>query len=139
MKKIERIGFRDFFGELMNGKLVGYKCKDCGKYTCPPQSVCQECGSENIELAELRNKGTLRSFTVIYIPPTGLEDEAPYIVAFVETDDEPWLIGRLDYDPDKATQDLIGKKVSIGHQELHAVDYYPDKERRVVPLFKLEE
>ncbi len=132
-------GFKYFFNELKRGKLVGYKCNDCGAYTCPPQSVCQECGSENIELTELRNKGTLRSLTTIYIPPTGLEDEAPYTVALVETNDGPWIIGRLDHDPEKSGQDLIGKKVSIGCQELHPVDYYPDKEGRVAPLFKLEE
>jgi len=132
------MGFRDFFDKLREGKLTGYRCRDCGEYTCPPQSVCQECGSENIEVAELRMSGTLRSFTTIAIPPTGLEDEAPYTVALVETDDGPWIMGRLEIESDKTSQELIGKRVNIGHQVLHPVDYYPDKERRVVPLFRLE-
>jgi hypothetical protein len=131
------VGFKYFFDELKKGRLMGYRCRNCGGYTCPPQSVCQECGSENIELTELRNEGKLRSFTTIHVPPTGLEDEAPYTVALVETDDGPWIVGRLDCDPEIG-QELIGKRVTIGYRELHPVDYYPDKEGRVVPLFKLE-
>jgi hypothetical protein len=138
MEEIRTIGFKAFFDGLEEGKLIGLKCKDCGKYTCPPQISCQECGGDNLEPAELERSGVIRTFTTIFIAPMGLEDEAPYIVCDVETDDGPWIIGRLDYDPEKADQDLLGKKVSIGFQRLSKERYYPDKERRAVPLFKVE-
>lgn len=133
-----KLTFKEFFDKLRDGKLLGLKCKDCGKITCPPQTVCQECGGEYLEVVEMKKSGTIRTFTVIYIPPTGLEDEAPYVVCEVETDDGPWIIGRLDVLPEKASVELIGKRVSIGAQEIPCKGHYlVDKERRVIPLFKL--
>ncbi|MHC1584990.1 MAG: Zn-ribbon domain-containing OB-fold protein [Candidatus Syntropharchaeia archaeon] len=137
--EVEKLTFKKFFDALKEGKLIGYRCKDCGEYTCPPQSTCQECGSDNLEVAELKTRGEIKTFTTIFVAPAGLENEAPYIVCDVETEDGPWIIGRLDYDPEKADQELIGRKVRIGYRELPAEKFYPDKERRIVPFFELEE
>jgi len=136
---MDRLTFKQFFDNLSDGKLLGLKCKDCGKITCPPQIVCQECGGEHLEIVEMKKSGTIRTFTVIQVAPTGLEDEAPYVVCEIETDDGPWLIGRLDVPPEKASVELIGKRVSIESQDLPCKGHYlADKERRVIPLFKLQ-
>jgi hypothetical protein len=134
-----RLTFKQFFDNLNDGKLLGLKCEDCGKITCPPQIVCQECGGENLEIVEMKKSGTIKTFTVIHVAPTGLEDETPYVVCEIETDDGPWIIGRLDVPPEKASIELIGKKVSIEAQEMPCKGHYlADKERRVIPLFKLQ-
>ncbi|RLI04737.1 nucleic acid-binding protein [Candidatus Bathyarchaeota archaeon] len=135
-----KLTFKEFFENLKNGRLLGLKCKSCGKITCPPQTTCQECGGEELEIVEMKKSGTIKTFTVIHVPPTGLEDEAPYVVCDIETDDGSWLIGRLDVPPEKATIDLVGKRVSIEALELPCKGHYlTDKERRIVPLFKLQE
>lgn len=132
-----KLTFKAYFDALREGKLLGLKCKACGKITCPPMSVCQECGADELEVVEMRNSGVIRTFTVIHVPPAGLEGEAPYVVCEVETDDGPWLVGRLDIKPEEASVELVGRRVTITGQELPPERHYPDKERRVVPLFKL--
>ncbi len=136
------MGFTEFFNALLEGKLIGQRCKDCGAYTCPPKATCDNCKSRNLEKVELSGKGTIRSFTTIYVAPSGYEKEAPYVVALVELDEGPWILGRIDIDPkeaDELDQALIGKRVSVFAKEFPVEPFYPDKSKRVVPMFKLEE
>lgn len=102
---------------LKEDKLLALKCNECGAYTVPPKKVCMECTSEDLEVAEISGKGRVQTFTVIRVPPEGFE--APYIVALVELDEGPWLMGNIvDLEPDKATMELIGRKVKLGHKVL---------------------
>jgi len=107
---------------LKKDKLLGLKCNKCRAYTVPPKKVCVECNSEDLDIVELSGKGTIKTFTVIRVPPEGLE--APYIVGLVELDEGPWLMGNIvDVDPNKATMDLIGQRVKLGHK-VHAGDKF---------------
>ncbi len=134
--------FVDFFNSLLEGKLIGQKCLDCNSYTCPPKATCDNCGSRNLETVELSGKGKIATFTTTYVAPAGYEKEAPYVVAMVELDEGPWIVGRIDMDAeeaDKIGQDLIGKRVSVFGKEAQTEPFYPNKEKRVIPMFKLEE
>ncbi len=134
--------FRDFFDALLEGKLLANKCGDCGAYTCPPKATCDNCGSRNLETVELSGKGRIATFTTTYVAPAGYDGEVPYIVAMVELDEGPWLVGRLDMNAEEAEeygQSLIGRRVRVYGKEFPVEPYYPDKQRRVVPMFKLEE
>jgi hypothetical protein len=104
-----------FAEALKEGKLLGLKCNKCGAYTVPPKKVCMECGSEDLEIAQLSGKGQIQTFTVIRVPPEGFD--APYVVGMAELDEGPWLMGNIvDVDCDEASMDLIGKRVNIGHK-----------------------
>ncbi len=131
--------FKEFFDALLEGKVLGIKCKDCNSYSIL-KSTCDNCGSKNVEKVELSNKGVIRTFTTTYVAPAGYDKECPYVVAFVELEEGCWLVGRLDIDTklaDEIGQDLIGKEVEIYGKEFPNEPYYPDKKRRVVPMFKL--
>ncbi len=134
--------FVDFFNALLEGKLIGQKCLDCNSYTCPPKATCDNCGSRNLETVELSGKGVIRTFTTTYVAPAGYEKESPYTVALVELDEGPWIVGRIDLDTqeiEKLDQELIGKRVKVYGKEFPTEPFYPNKEKRVVPFFKLEE
>jgi len=132
--------FAEFFNNLKEGKLLGLKCNDCGAITCPPKNSCNKCGSRNLERVFLSGRGAIKTYTVTYVAPTGYEKEAPYVVALVELEEGPWIAGRLDVDPKIAEEkDLIGKRVSVFAKELPTEPFYPDKARRIVPYFKVEE
>ena len=104
-----------FAEALKEGKLLGLKCNKCGAYTVPPKKVCMECGSEDLEIAQLSGKGQIQTFTVIRVPPEGFD--APYVVGMAELDEGPWLMGNIvDVDCDEASMDLIGKRVNVGHK-----------------------
>ncbi len=132
--------FKDFFSALMEGKLIGVKCKDCEEITCPPKSTCNNCGSRNLERIELSGKGKVVSYTATYVAPLGYDGEVPYVVAIVELDEGAWIVGRLDVDAEKADkEDLIGKRVEVYGKEFPTEQFYPDKQRRVVPMFRIVE
>lgn len=123
----------DYEEALKQGKLIGLKCNDCGAVTCPPMIVCQRCGSINLEPTELSGKGELMTYTVIRIPPEGYE--APYIVCLAKTEEGPWIVGRLDYDPEKMSEEMLGKNVKI-----KGVFAYSDKYsggEHVCPVFEV--
>jgi uncharacterized OB-fold protein len=70
-----------------------------------------------MEIVELSGKGSIQTFTTVFVAPEGREAEAPYTVVMVELDEGPWIAGNLiDIDPSKATMELIGKGVKLGHK-----------------------
>ncbi len=110
-----KVTFKEYNKELKKGRVIGLKCNDCGKYTCPPKLACQECGSTNLERAELKGSGKVVTFTVSYVPAQGRDSEVPYTVVMVELEEGPWLMGNLtDMDPNKVDISLIGRPVQLG-------------------------
>ena len=104
-----------FLERMKAGDLAGLKCMDCSGYIIPPNAVCPECGSSNLEAHSFSKKATLRTFTIIRVGPTGFQ--VPYIVALAELEEGPWVMGNVvDFDPEKADMALIGQAVSIGHR-----------------------
>ena len=104
-----------FLERIKSGELTGLKCRDCSGYIIPPNAVCPDCGSTRLKSHSFSAKGTLKTFTVIRVGPTGYQ--APYVVALVELAEGPWVMGNVvDIDPEKADLSLIGKTVSIGYR-----------------------
>ncbi|MEW5898995.1 MAG: Zn-ribbon domain-containing OB-fold protein [Bacillota bacterium] len=83
-------------------RLVGLKCRRCGKINFPPKAACKYCGElNNFEEIQLSGKGKVYSFTVIAgagAPPE-FADEAvfkgKYPVALVELDEGPRIVAQL--------------------------------------------
>ena len=109
--------YEEFKQGLQEDKLLGLKCMDCGELLLPPGAVCTSCGSSKMEVNSFAKKGKIKTFSVIRVGPAGYS--TPYIVALVELQDGPWVVGNLTaFDPQKATMDLIEKEVSIGSKIL---------------------
>ena len=129
-----KLTYKKFAEALKNGKLLGLKCRRCGAYTVPPKIVCIECNSPEMDVMELRGAGTIRTFTVIRVAPEGFQ--APYIVGEAELEEGPWLMGNIvNIEPDRATLDLIGRKVKVGYH-IFPGDKFSCGEV-VVPAFEL--
>jgi len=73
-----------FYKHILQGKLVGAKCKKCGKVHLPPRPLCSDCFSNDFEWVELSHKGKLLTYTVIHIAPTQFQGMTPYAVGIVE-------------------------------------------------------
>ena len=129
--------FKDYSEALKENKLLGLKCKECGAITVPPKMVCRQCASPDMEIIELKGRGKIQTFTPVFVAAEGREDEVPYIIVLVELDEGPWIMGNLTgVDPDKATMELIGKRVKMGHKVFPG-DKYSSGES-ASPLFSLE-
>ena len=71
------------------------KCSSCGRFQSPPAYFCILCKSDELEWIEIPGKGTLYTYSTVYVPLSRLEDEAPYTVAIVEFQQDLKLTGRL--------------------------------------------
>ncbi len=133
-----KLTFKEYSEALKEDRLLGLKCQECGAITVPPRITCSKCQGTELEVVQLSGKGTIQTFTTIYVPPEGREAEAPYVVVLVELDEGPWLMGNLGgVDPTKVTMDIIGKRVKVGHA-IFPGDKFSAGEL-VRPLFSLED
>jgi uncharacterized OB-fold protein len=92
------------------------KCQKCGKVYFPPRLVCRECRSQKFEKTTLAKTGTVETFTVIRVPPSGFADEAPYAVGVVKLDDGVKLTAQIvDCDPENIS---IGDRVRMEFRKI---------------------
>ena len=132
----QKLRAKEYDEALRQNKILGLKCKDCGTITVPPKMVCEKCTSTNMDVIELKGGGKIQTFTTVYVPAGGREAEAPYITVIVELDEGPWIMGNLDgVDPEKASMDLIDRKVKMGYK-ICPDDIYSDGDT-AGPLFTI--
>lgn len=86
--------------------LVGEVCPHCDAKLFPPRDVCPECGEEAKTIYNFSGRGEVYSFTTVYEPPAGYEENAPYTVALVKLEEGPLITAQLT--------DLEEGKVEIG-------------------------
>ena len=86
--------------------LVGEVCPHCEAKIFPPRDVCPECGGEAKKPFNFSGKGEVFSYTTIYEPPMGYEEQTPYTVALVKLDEGPLVTAQLT--------DLDNGKIEIG-------------------------
>jgi uncharacterized OB-fold protein len=74
-----------FYNGMKNeGKFYGTKCRKCDLVQCPPKSYCGPCFEEADEWVELPNRGTLDSFTTVYMEFPGQPLEPPYTYGYIK-------------------------------------------------------
>jgi uncharacterized OB-fold protein len=86
--------------------LVGEECPHCQAKLFPPRDVCPECGQEAKVAYNFSGRGEVYSYTTVYDPPTGYEENAPYTVALVKLEEGPLVTAQLT--------DLGDQPVEIG-------------------------
>jgi uncharacterized protein len=72
---------------------------------------CPHCGKEAKEAFQFSGKGEVYSFTKIYEPPAGYEDNAPYTVALIKLEEGPLVTAQLTDLGDAAVE--IGMPVEM--------------------------
>ena len=85
----------DFVGYLEEGKLMGTRCKTCGKSFFPPRAHCYQCLAGDMEWFEIAGKGELVSYSTLQYAPAGFTEEVPYTIALVDYG-EYKVFGRID-------------------------------------------
>lgn len=64
-------------------RFVVARCKRCGKLHYPSGAACPFCGSREVELIELKGRGTLESYSVIYSTPGESRGRAPIVIGVI--------------------------------------------------------
>ena len=84
--------------------LTGEVCPHCEAKLFPPRDVCPECGGEARTLYNFSGRGEVYSYTTIYEPPAGFEDNVPYTVALIKLEEGPLVTAQLtDVDPQEVS------------------------------------
>lgn len=81
--------------EGTQGVLVGTRCRDCRVCVFGPAVFCQACTSGNLEPLELSQRGTLYSYTIVRVPPSGWPGPVPYILGQVELIEGPQVLAEV--------------------------------------------
>lgn len=82
-----------FYWEAAAGhRLALQRCRACHQMQYPPEICCVHCQTQEFEIIETSGRGVIYSYSVVERPlHAGFVDALPYIVAFVELDDQPGL------------------------------------------------
>ena len=85
---------RDLFIEKDSEiRLRGSECPNCSKRFFPPKARCPECLQPGLSSVALDTRGTLYSYTTVYIPSRNFKP--PYTVGFVELDEGVRVFGQI--------------------------------------------
>lgn len=81
-------------------RLEASRCKSCGTVAYPVRLLCPSCQGRKLEVTALSRKGRVVTSTVIHVPPSEFQMEAPYAMAIVETPEQARLMVQVvDCDP----------------------------------------
>lgn len=101
-----------FWDALREGRLMVAQCGSCGKVHYYPRPMCPSCWSEDVSLVEVTGRGTLYTWSTVYVndlPP--FNTKVPYVAAQVDLDEGVRLTTMV---VDAAPQDLeIGMRLQV--------------------------
>jgi len=76
-----------FFTELRDNKrIMGTKCRQCGRILVPPRIFCEECFVDDMEWVEVEPKGVLMTFGDSYFSTDGKKLQDPWMLGIVRLD-----------------------------------------------------
>jgi len=90
-------------------QLTGYVCRKCGWADFHPVNLCPRCSGE-VKQSTFAGEGKIVTYTVIRYPPKGFENQAPYVVAIIDIENGPRVIGRVSNSVDEVK---IGSSVTL--------------------------
>ena len=82
-------------------RLVGNRCKKCGREYFPPVYRCRTCGSEQLEDKEMPKEGKIVTYTQLHEPLPGYETQAPFYLAVVELTNGAKVLTQIVDTPDE--------------------------------------
>jgi uncharacterized OB-fold protein len=103
----------------MTASVMGVTCPKCQWSDFFRAQVCPRCSTE-LSVTSFPGQGRVVTFTVIRYPPIGFEEQAPYIVALIDLNSGPRVIGRLNAKPEEVT---IGSNVNFSREANGALEF----------------
>lgn len=96
-------------------QLLGSRCPECTATTFPVQTFCPRCARPDMREHPLPRRGTLWTYTIQAFKPKppydGPDDFEPYVVGYVNLDNEVLVEARLEYGPDEHPR--IGESMAL--------------------------
>ena len=91
------------------GQFVLPKCNNCGAIQYPPQEICRNCLSTDLEWVEVESVGKVLAFTSLHASLEGFfREHVPWSIAFVKLDSGPRLYTHIS-----KTIEKVGQRVKV--------------------------
>jgi uncharacterized OB-fold protein len=112
-----------FYKNISQKRLMGGKCRKCGKIHLPPRPLCDKCLSTEFEWVELPRTGRLLTYTIIHVAPTQFQNMAPYAVGIVQLENGVKIPGMIKDAPlDKIR---VGMQLKMEFEETQPTQQWP--------------
>ncbi len=122
-----------FLSQVKEGRLVGQRCPSCHNVYVPPRGSCASCGIPTSEEVAVSDKGTVESFTIVWIPIPNNPIQPPYIIANLIPDGANMSFIHLM--SDCVNEDVhIGQRVQAVWKEREDWDYGMDNIQYFTPI-----
>jgi uncharacterized OB-fold protein len=95
MSEQSNFTIEQFYKNVLQGRLLGGKCRKCGKVHLPPRPLCDECFSNGFEWTEIPQKGKLLTYTIIHVAPAQFQSMAPYAVGIIQLEEGVRIPGMI--------------------------------------------
>jgi hypothetical protein len=112
-----------FYKNIIEGKLLGGKCRKCAKVHLPPRPICDSCYSKEFDWIEIPTKGKLLTYTVIHISPAQFQSMTPYAIGIVQLENGLRLPGMIRGVP--LEQVKVGMDLAVDFGTCAAVQPWP--------------
>jgi len=114
----------DFIDYLEKGKVMGTRCKDCGRVFFPPRADCHQCFAGNMEWSEITGTGKLVTYSKLEFAPIGFQEDVPYCIALLDYGDYK-VFGRI-------ASDLPEEEIKVGMEMKTVVNKLPNDQLNYV-------
>ena len=81
-------------------RLEGVRCTACGALSLPPRELCGECGGADSQIYRFTGRGTLFSYTEVFMAPEDHTAAAPYYIGLVRLEEGILVLAQLTDMPD---------------------------------------
>jgi uncharacterized OB-fold protein len=117
----------DFVDYLEQGKVMGTRCRDCGRAFFPPRADCCDCLAGNMEWFEVSGAGKLVSYSKLGFAPIGFADDLPYAIALLDYGSYK-VFGRIGADvPEEDIRIGMEMKTRVNHLPNGQLNYVFEK------------
>jgi len=101
-----------FLEELKQGHLVGRKCRTCQRILFPPRMFCEECFRPTDEWVQLKDTGTVETYSISYVDKDARRITEPIFVGVISIDGASPKMGWMHYFGEIGKEELrFGLKV----------------------------
>jgi len=75
-----------FLRAIKEGRLLGLGCEACGRVYIPSRGSCPRCAKPTTREVEVKDTGTVVTYSVVRVPSENIEVELPYCAANILLD-----------------------------------------------------
>tara|TARA_B000000460_G_scaffold213900_1_gene162515 strand:+ start:74 stop:436 length:363 start_codon:yes stop_codon:yes gene_type:complete len=104
---------QEFIAHAKEGKILACKCTNCGNLHLATVYFCKKCGKKGFNDVILDGQGSIETYTIMTVPPTGFEKYAPYAWVVMGIDNVDLRISGFLPNVAKPEDLPIGTKVKV--------------------------